>query len=446
MQSVHSTDAPLGLLVRRWPERRPLVLSSAAVLFVVVFASLLLADDATLGLAFLAVVPIVFVALELGERRGIVVASLALAVVLVAAVLGHPETDLVAVVVGGFVFLSVGVVAGHFSDRMRATHLREEHLLRSGLLLSAANSPERLGQEVASEAVSMPGVHATEVTIEGVSFACGRTVRGIRSAAPMLAHGVELGRIEVFHNSPLSSEDLSALELLARQSALTAENLRLLGLDRERAALEVRLRDVRQELLDSRSGAGLLLQTEEDEKRRLADKLHEDLAQVLAAVLLGIRMLERRSPDGSSAHLQQLHGQVSEVLADVRQVARELRPVVLDQLGLRAAIEALADGAQERGADVSLDVGSVPRDLPEHVETAVFRLVEYALGSTDGGRLRASIEEAQDALQIGIAMEEPAPAVLLALRTRAESLGGTTQVVPPDGRAMTLLRVTLPLS
>ena len=119
---------------------------------------------------------------------------------------------------------------------------------------------------------------------------------------------------------------------------------------------------------------------------------------------------------------------------------------MLDQLGLRAAVEALADAAQERGADVSLDVGSVPRDLPEHVETAVFRLVEYALGSTDGGRLRASIEEAQEALQIGIAMEQPAPAVLLALRTRAESLGGTTQVVPPDGRAMTLLRVTLPLS
>ena len=153
---------------------------------------------------------------------------------------------------------------------------------------------------------------------------------------------------------------------------------------------------MRQELLESRSGAGLLLQTEEDEKRRLADKLHEDLAQVLAAVLLGSACSNGRSPDGSSAHLQQLHGQVAEVLAQVRQVARELRPVVLDQLGLRAAVEALADAAQERGADVSLDVGSVPRDLPEHVETAVFRLVEYALGSTDGRpRLRASIEEAQ---------------------------------------------------
>jgi two-component system sensor histidine kinase UhpB len=262
----------------------------------------------------------------------------------------------------------------------------------------------------------------------------------------MRAHGVELGRIEAFHDASFSSEDRAALELLARQSALTAENLRLLGLDRERAALEVRLREVRRELLESRSGAGLLLQSEEEEKRRLAGKLHEDLAQVLAAVLLGIRMLERRSADGSAAHLQQLHDQVAEVLAEVREVARELRPVVLDQLGLRAAVGALGLAARERGADVSLDVGSVPRELPEDVETAVFRLVEHALDSTDGGRLRASIEEARGALRIGIAMEQPEPAVLLALRTRAASLGGATQVVPPDGRGMTLLRVTLPIS
>ena len=201
----------------------------------------------------------------------------------------------------------------------------------------------------------------------------------------MLAHGVEVGRIEAFHNAPLSAEDRGALELLARQSALTAENLRLLGMDRERAALEVRLREVGHELLESRSGAGLLLRAHEDDRRRLADKLHEDLAQVLAAVLLGMRMLERQSPDGRSATLQELHEQVAHVLADVREVARELRPVVLDQLGLRAAVEALVRTAREGGEDVSLDVETVPERLPERVETTVYRLVEDALDATFGG-------------------------------------------------------------
>jgi hypothetical protein len=258
MPSVHPAAPPLGLLVRRWPERRPLLLGGAAVLFVTVFAAVVLANDATFGLGFLAVVPIVLVALELGQRGGIAVASIALAVVVVTAALGHPGMDSLAVVVGGVLFLSVGGVAGHFSDRMRATQLRGERLLRSGLRLSAVNTPEHLRQTAVSEALSMPGVHAAEVTVEGVSLRDGDPGHRLRSSAEMRAHGVELGRIEAFHDASFSSVDRAALELLARQSALTAENLRLLGLDRERAALEVRLREVRRELLESRSGAGLV--------------------------------------------------------------------------------------------------------------------------------------------------------------------------------------------
>jgi signal transduction histidine kinase len=444
MHSTHSAPAPLGLLVRRWPERRTLLLGGAVVLFVAVFTFMAVADDPALGLGFLAVVPIVLVGLELGERGGIATGLLAIGVVVCAAVLERPEMDTLAVVVRAFVFLVVGAAAGHYSDRMRATQAREERLLRSGLRLGAVSMPERLGEMVAHELVAMPGVQAAAVVVDGVSHSLGPATGGLRSSAPMRAHGTEVGRIEVVHAKPLSPEDRAALELLASQSALTAENLRLLGLDGERAALETRLRDVRRELLESRSGAGLLLQAEEDEKRRLADKLHEDLAQVLAAVLLGMRTLERGSPDGRSAPLQELHGQIAQVLAEIRDVARELRPVVLDQLGLRAAVETLAAAARERGADVSLDVETVPRQLPEQIETAVFRLVEYALDSTDG-RLDASIEEAQDGLRIGIAMQRPAREVLLALRTRAEALGGATEVLPADRDAMTRLRVTVPI-
>ena len=445
MQSIHSTPAPLGLLVRRWPERRPLVLGGAAVLFIAVFASMVLANDATLGIGFLAVVPIVLVALELGERGGIAATLLVIGAMLCAALLERPELDTLGVLIRALVFLAVGGAAGHFSDRMRAAHAREERLLRSGLRLSAASTPGRLGEEVACEVLATPGVYAAEVLSDGMSHSIGVPIGGSRTRLPMRAHGAEVGRIEAVHRNALPPEDRAGLELLASQAALSAENLRLLGLDGERAALETRLRDVRRELLDSRSGAGVLLQAEEDGKRRLAGKLHEDLAQVLAAVLLGMRMLERQSQNGRSAALQELHDQVAQVLSEVRDVARELRPVVLDQLGLRAAVEALAVAAQERGADVSLDVVAVPRQLPEHVETAVFRLMEYALDSTDGGRLAASIEEARDGLRIGIAMRRPAPAVLLALRTRAESLGGVTEVLPADGEAMTRLSLTVPL-
>ena len=446
MQLVRSTPAPLGLLERRWPERRPLVLGTAAALFVAVFASMVVADDASLGVAFLAVVPIVLAALELGERGGIAVGSLGVGVVLLAAVFGRPEMDAVAVVVRGSVFVAVGAVAGHFSDRMRAAHAREERLLRSGLKLSGVSSREQLAEEVVREVLAMPGVHATEVNVEGVTFSCGRTVHGLRSAVPMLAHDVEIGRIEAFHAAPLSPEDHAALELLARQAALTAENLRLLGLDRERAALEVRLREVGHELLEIRSGAGLLLQAQEEDRRRLADKLHEDLAQVLAAVLLGMRMLERQSPNGRSATLQQLHEQVTQVLADVREVARELRPAVLDQLGLRAAVEALMRTAGEAGVDVSLQLETVPEHLPEHVETTVYRLVDDAIDAASGDRVEVTIAPAPGALGMRIAMQGPAPDAVLALRTRAESAGGTSETTGPDPDGMQQVRVTLPVT
>ena len=445
MQTIHSTPAPLGLLVRRWPERRPLVLSGAAALFAAVLAAMVLANDARLGLGLLAVVPIVLVALELGERGGIAASLVAIGVLVCVAAFDRPDLDALAVAVRSFVFLAVGAAAGHFSDRMRATQAREERLLRSGLRLSAASTRERLGEEVAYEVVATPAVYAVEVLVDGVSHSIGVPAGRLRTRLPLRAHGVEVGRIEAVHHKALTPEDRAALEVLASQAALIAENLRLLDLDDERAALETRLRDVRRELLEMRSGAGLLLQAEEDDKRRLAGKLHEELAQVLAAVLLGLRMLDRQGPDGRSVTLEALHGQVAQVLADVRDVARELRPVVLDQLGLRAALEALADAARERGADVSFDVGTMPRQLPEQIETAVFRLVEYALDSTGGSRLRVSIEEAQNALQIDLAMEQPAPAVLLALRTRAESLGGRTEIRARDASAMTALRVTAPV-
>jgi len=445
MPSIHATPVPLGLLVRRWPERRLLLLGAAAALFVVVFASMAIADDATHGIGFLLVVPIVIVALELGERGGLTAGLLSLGVILGAALLGRPDMDAVAVAMRGCVFVAVGVAAGHFSDRMRSTRAREERLLRSGLRLSDVSLPERLRHDLASEVLATPGVEAVKVYLDGVAEVRGEEGDGTRTVVPMLAHGIEVGSIEAVHRVPLALEDRAALELLARQAALTAEHLRLLSLDAERAALELRLREVQRELVESRSGAGLLLRAEEDDKRRLADKLHEELAQVLAAVLIGMRVLERQSPDERSAPLQELHEQVAQVLADVRDVARELRPVVLDQLGLRAAIEALARAARENGANVFLDVESVPRDLPEQVETAVYRLAEDAFASAGGERLDVSIEPAADGLQVELAMGRPTPAVLLALRTRAESLGGGSKVFPADAADLTVLRATLPV-
>jgi signal transduction histidine kinase len=424
MPALASTAMPVGLLMRRWPERRAVLLSVAALLLVLVFGAMWLANDPALGLAFLAVVPIVIAALELGQRGGLAAGALAVAAVSVEAALGHPRLGAVAIGTHALVFVAVGAAAGRFSDRMRAAYNREERLLRSGLRLSEVSVPERMGEVVSREVLATPGVIAAAVTFEDVTPAPGDLGDARRTRLPMLAHGVRVGAIEAVHEKPLAPEDRAALGLLARQSALASENLRLLAVDGERAALESRLRELRQELLETRSGAGLLLEAEEDEKRRLAVKLHEDLAQVLSAVLLGMRLLERRSPADRSASLQQLHDQVSEVLSEVRDVARTLRPVVLDQLGLRAAIEALASAAEDGGVTVALYVRELPPAIPASVEAAVYRIVEDALAWESGDRVGVTLEQVRDGLQLRIGVAALPSDALLALRTRAEAAGG----------------------
>ena len=433
------TPTPLGLLVRRWPERRPVVIAVAFATLVAVLAGVVVAHDPELGIGFLGTVPIMLVALECGQRAGLAFALVAFGAILVLAADEQPALGAAAIALRGFAYFAAALAAGRFSDRMRAAHETEERLLRSGLRLSEVSRRERLPAIALAEAMGSPRALGAAVGIDGVDEARAGAEEGTRTVVPMAAHGVHVGTIEVFHDGGPEPEELAALRLLARQTAIVAESLRLLDLDGERAALETRLREVRRELLESRSGAGLVLRAEEEGKRRAAEKLHEDLAQVLSAVLLGMRMLERNGGDGSEP-LKDLQEQVARVLSDVRDVARELRPVVLDQLGLAPALEALGRAARDRGSQASVAVGALPETLPDEVETAVFRLIEDALLQN----ATVIVEEQDGEIVIGIGIDAPTPEAVLALRARAESAGGTVTTSAPAGGPVTALRVTVP--
>jgi two-component system sensor histidine kinase UhpB len=443
MPVARPSSLPLGLLVRRWPERRRVVLAAAAVLFAAVMTARVAANDAPLGLSFLAVIPVVLVALESGRRAGLAAGMLVFAAVAAASLAGRPELDAVALATRGFVFLATGAAVGRFSDRMRAAHAREERLLRAGLRLTDAGGRDRLAEVAAREVMAMPGTVGASARIDGVLEVREGRQEGVRTSLPMDAHGLRVGVLEAVHVSPPGLEDRAALELLARQTAIAAENLRLLEIDGERAALESRLRDVRRELLASRSGTGLLLQAEEADRRRMAEKLHEDLAQILSAVLLGLRMIERSDGAGPHPSLVKLHEQVAGVLADVRDVARELRPVALDQLGLVAALEALAAAAQDRGARVTLRAEPVLPDMPDDVETAIFRFVQDAFAHEPGTGADVVLRGVEGGLEVTVAIGAASPETLLALRTRVESAGGAvTTSGSADGEAV--LRATMP--
>jgi signal transduction histidine kinase len=372
------------LLVRRWPERRAVVLAAAAGGFAAVLAAVAVTGDA--GLSALSVLPVTLAALELGLAGGLVAAAAAVAATLLAGAAG-PALAVVA----------VGAIAGRFSDRMRAVHAREQRLLESGLVIGALPSTAELPAALAAAALRTPGVTGARVEIDGAPPATAGRMEGRRSETPVLARGARLGRLAVAHRAPLGPEDRAALELLALQAGLAADNLRLLG-------------------------AGRLLDDQEGDRRRMAETLHEELAQTLAAVLMGLRVLGREAVDREP--VDELHGQVVGVLESVRHLAGELRPSTLAALGLVPALEAL-DG-------VAVQADGLPDELPEPLRTGVYRLVEEIAPA------RVRLSASHD--RLGVDIDGPLGGSVAAAHARAALLGGSLRLAGPSR-----LHVELPL-
>jgi len=116
----------------------------------------------------------------------------------------------------------------------------------------------------------------------------------------------------------------------------------------------------------------------EDEVRRVAHALHDDAGQLLVAVHLALHELAREHPPAAES-IGEVRRQLDEVEQRLRRLSHELRPTILDDLGLVPALEELARGVALR-TGIPIEVEGL-RDgrLPSHVETAVYRIVQEAL-------------------------------------------------------------------
>lgn len=136
-------------------------------------------------------------------------------------------------------------------------------------------------------------------------------------------------------------------------------------------------RDARQ--LHELSGA--ILQTQEEERHRVARELHDEAAQALTSLLVRLRLLERsETPEDARKQVQELRALTAQALEDVRRVALELRPTILDDLGLQAALGWRVDELNESGAvAVELRVDGLHDRLPRHMELVLYRVAQEAL-------------------------------------------------------------------
>jgi signal transduction histidine kinase len=124
-----------------------------------------------------------------------------------------------------------------------------------------------------------------------------------------------------------------------------------------------------------------VVEGQELERRRLARELHDETGQALTSILLGLRAVEDAGgPDEVGAALGNLRELVVATLQDVRRLAVQLRPKALDDFGLAAALERLAQTfAEGSGVRVDLEAQLGEERLAPEIETTLYRIVQEAL-------------------------------------------------------------------
>lgn len=136
-----------------------------------------------------------------------------------------------------------------------------------------------------------------------------------------------------------------------------------------------RLAEMRHKLL------ALTLSAQEDERRRIARDLHDELGQSLTSLLVGLRTIEEAtSEEPIRQQVQKLRQIGSDTHEEIRRLARGLRPAVLDDIGLQPALERLFSelgSIQDIDARLEPAINHMPR-LPGEIETACYRIVQEA--------------------------------------------------------------------
>src|SRR5712671_4590627 len=155
---------------------------------------------------------------------------------------------------------------------------------------------------------------------------------------------------------------------------------RLLTTIRDRAEIEHTLRQQRNEL---RALATRLMQAQDEERRRIAQMLHETTAQDLAALKMLLARLNRaadRLGEDERMALSESIALAEQSMTEIRTVSYLLHPPFLDEAGLLSALRWYAAGFAERsGIDLNLDLPDSFERLPRETETALFRIVQESL-------------------------------------------------------------------
>ena len=237
------------------------------------------------------------------------------------------------------------------------------------------------------------------------------------------------------------------------------------GIQRDVTDRTLAAKELEQSRSELRALAARLQTTREEERARIAREIHDELGQALTALKLDVAWLESRRPGGGSNSGAFRVGDVSlttridETMQVVRRIASELRPSVLDQLGLEAALEWLVQEASQRtGIAIKLQADESPR-LPGEIASHAYRIIQEALTNvtrhSKATRVYVTVRRLEK--NIILAVEDNGVGFvpqslsglrslgLVGMRERALACGGTLMIRGEPGQG-TAIVVTIPVA
>jgi len=302
----------------------------------------------------------------------------------------------------------------------------------------------------------------------GATVSVTRPLGALTDAAERIARGDLLAEVGHLPGDEVGALG-AALEVMRVAVREAKERVERLNADLERRVVE------RTAQLSAANAAlaareiertGLLRQiisAQEDERKRIARELHDETSQQLAALSMGIDAAAGTAAEPAKSSLGRLRDLAAETLAEVHRIILDLRPSVLDDLGLQSAIEWCADRTlRPKGVAVRCEFDGLVERLPWELETAVFRAAQEALNNVAkhsgaetvlvqlqvrDGRLTLDVEDDGQGFE-----PSSVPPLhgsrrglgLKGMRERVEVLGGTLELDAAPGQG-THVRLVIPL-
>jgi signal transduction histidine kinase len=261
------------------------------------------------------------------------------------------------------------------------------------------------------------------------------------AAALPVFRGTELAGVLVIlgeARDPFTALDDRFLVALGQQVGAALENAELYR--------RLRARTAELERLSRR-----MVQQQEEQRRALSYHLHDETAQVFAAVKMQLGIVRETSDPDAAARLDRVLGLVDTGIQSIRNLTNDLRPSLLDDLGLLPALRALAaDVADQTGLDVEFDAPAALPPLPDDAELALFRALQEALSNVarhaqatrvtvrleveDERLVRLTVRDDGRARPAAGALAGHGRMGLAGMRERITALGGTLTVrAAPEG-------------